>query len=309
MDHAAGRSRKEAGMNGENAQGGTLLGNEAVRQFLELLVRERPDEGRAFSVMIAQMEGMGRQLDAALRELAEVREQLAGMQEGPEKGSLSRAMDTVGKRLQVMRQGLAEMKDHIVEGAREALAGVKQAGVKALDKAVSAMGIKKGLEAMRESLSCSISDVKASIEKVEAMGKELRSVGGHLKNVGRAAFGKEQKVIDGGTEGHFQAAILAPMRTEKGILDRMNNMVLAAIGSVERLEAAGERARAGTGREDSQEPPDGQESPRGEEPQGAERKAPGKPSVLKDIREGRKQAASHAAPAAEKAQRAQEAAI
>jgi len=322
-DHRCRGSRKEADMNGENVQGSTLLGNEAVRGFLELLVRERPDAGRAYSVMLAQMDGMGKQLDAALKELAEVKGQLAGMREGPEKSYLSQATDAAGNRLHAMKQGLMEIKQRIIEGAREAVAGVKQAGIKALDKAVSAIGIKKGLKAMQESLSCSISDVKGSIEKVEAMGKELRSVGGHLKNVGRAAFGKEQKVIDGGTEGRFQAAVLAPMRREKRILDRMNNLVLAAIGSVERLEEAGEQARSGAVREQDKtdaareesgekperERPDKADGSRREEPPKTERKAAEKPSVLKDLQEGKRQAASHAAPAAEKMHRAQEAAI
>lgn len=296
-------------MNGDNVQDGALMGNEAVRQFLELLIRERPEAGRAYSVMLGHMAGMEKQLDAAQRELSEVRKQLAKMQEGPEKGSLSHIADAVGKRLQAMRQGLTEMKERIVEGAREAVEAAKQSGIKALDKAVSAIGIKKGLEAMQESLSSSISDIKSSIEKVETIGKELRSVGGHLKNAGRAVTGREQKVIDGGTEGRFQAAVLAPMRTEKGILDRMNNLVLAAIGSVERLEEAGERARSGAAREDSRENHEGADRAKGAEPFKTERKAAEKPSVLRDLREGKKQAASHDAPAAEKGRKVQEAAI
>lgn len=296
-------------MDGENTQGGTLSGNDAVRQFLEFLVKERPDAGRAYSVMIAQMDGMGKQLDAALRELAEVRGQLAGMREGPEKGFLSRAADTVGKRLQAMGQGLMEMKERIVEGAKEAVEAVKRSGIKALDKAVSAIGIKKGLEAMQEGLSGSISDIKASIEKVELLGKELRSVGGHLKNAGRTVAGKEQKVIDGGTEGRFQAAILAPMRAEKGILDRMNNLVLAAIGSVERLEKAGERARSGAAREGSREKTYREDRPGSAGPPKRERKAAEKPSVLKDLQEGKERAASHTAPVADRARKVREAAI
>lgn len=296
-------------MNGDNAQNGALMGNEAVRQFLELLMRERPDAGQAYAAMLGQMEDITKQLDAARRELSEVRGQLVKMQEGPEKGFLLRITDAVGKRIQTMRQSLAEMKERIVTGAKEAVEAAKQSGIKALDKAVSVIGIKKGLEAMQESLSYSISDIKKSIEKVETVGKELRSVGGHLKNAGRAVIGKEQKAVDGGTEGRFQAAILAPMRAEKGILDRMNNLVLAAIGSVERLEEAGGRARSGAGREERRKDIGGANRPRGVEPLKVERKAEEKPSVLKDLQEGKRQAASHTAPAAEKVRKVQEAAI
>ena len=196
---------------------------------------------------------MHRQLDAALKELAQVRGELAKMQECPEKGFLSHAMETAGKRLSAMRQGLLEMKERIVSGAREAVEGVKKSGIEALDKMVSAVGIRKGLEEMHGNLSGSIEDVKKSIEKVETVGRELRSVGEHLKNAGRAVMGREQQKVDGGTEGRFQAAILAPMRREKRILDRMNNLVLAALGSVEHLEREAEKAR-GDKREDMGEP-------------------------------------------------------
>lgn len=227
----------------------SLAGNGAVREYLNLLAGSRPEAGMEYAALIVQLDGMQRQLDAALKELTQVRGELAKMQECPEKGFLSRAMDAAGKGLHAMQRGLAEVKGRIVSGAREAVESVRKSGIKALDKAVSAAGIRKGLEEMHGNLSGSIEDVKKSIEKVETVGRELRSVGEHLKNAGRAVMGREQQKVDGGTEGRFQAAILAPMRREKRILDRMNNLVLAALGSVERLEREAEKAR-GDKRED-----------------------------------------------------------
>ena len=218
----------------------SLAGNGAVREYLNLLAGARPEAGMEYAALIVQLDGMQRQLDAALRELAQVRE-LAKMQECPEKG------------LHAMQRSLAEMKGRIVSGAKEAVESVRKSGIKALDKAVSAAGIRKGLEEMHGNLSGSIQDVKKSIEKVETVSRELRSVGEHLKNAGRAVMGREQQKADGGTEGRFQAAILAPMRREKRILDRMNNLVLAALGSVERLEREAEKAR-GDKREDMGDP-------------------------------------------------------
>ena len=227
----------------------SLAGNGAVREYLNLLAGSRPEAGMEYAALIVQLDGMQRQLDAALKELTQVRGELAKMQECPEKGFLSRAMDAAGKGLHAMQWGLAEVKGRIVSGAREAVESVRKSGIKALDKAVSAAGIRKGLEEMHGNLSGSIEDVKKSIEKVETVGRELRSVGEHLKKAGRAVMGREQQKVDGGTEGRFQAAILAPMRREKRILDRMNNLVLAALGSVERLEREAEKAR-GDKRED-----------------------------------------------------------
>lgn len=321
----------------EMTQNKPLAGNDAVREYLKLLMEARPEAGREYAALLFQMDGMHRQLDAALKELAQVRGELAKMQECPEKGFLSHAMETAGKRLSAMRQGLLEMKERMVSGAREAVEGVKKSGIKALDKMVSAVGIRKGLEEMHQNLAESMEEVRKSIEKVETVGRELRSVGGHLKNVGRAAMGREQQIVDGGTEGRFQAAILAPLRKEKSILDRINNLVFAAMGSVEHLEREAEKAREekrgdrretdksgrekGADREEPDKPGrmertdrDGSlqgeaaRAGRAKEPARAENE-PSKPSVLKDIQERKRETAVRSVPAPGRHAKAQEAAL
>lgn len=288
-------------MSEDRAQGGQLTENEAVQQFIKLLMENQPDDGRDYSLLLWQMDSMATQLKAAFDELSEVKGQLAQMQESPEKSFISRAMGTVENRLHAVQEGIAGMKERIIEGAKGAVAGVKQTSIKALDKAVTAAGIKKMLEAVQQNLSASITDIRRSIEKVESVGRELRSAGGHLKNVGRAAAGKEMQTVDGGKEGRFQAAVLSPLRLEKDILSRLNNLTLAAIGNVEHLEqAAGnvpDKAKTDTVLDELEPPPDKAE------------KQKGKPSVLKDLKEKKGQAAAHTAPVPEKERKAQEAAL
>ncbi len=347
------------------AQNQPLAGNDAVREYLNLLLGARPETGREYAALLVEMDGMHRRLDAALRELAQVRGELARMQEFPEKGFLTHAMEAVEKRLHAMRQGLLEMKEQLISGAKEAVEGVRKSGIKALDKAVSAVGIKKGLERMQQSLAGSIEDVRKSIEKVEMMGQELRSMGGHLKNAGRVALGREQQEVDGGMEGRLQAAILAPLRKERGILNWMNNLVLAAMGSVECLEREAEKARgnkqekigesgrtgtagetnrgepeksdntrvmgrrepdlSGNARTADKGEPDNPGRAKGTERAGRlqgesarpggvretarEGNEPPKPSVLKDIQEGKRDTASRPAPAPGRHLKAQEAAL
>ncbi len=210
----------------------------------------------------------------------------------------------------MMQICLAEMKERIVEGAKEAVEGFKRTGVKALDQAASALGVKKALESIQKGIGESITDVKKSIEKVENLGHELRSAGGHMKNAGRALMGKEQQEVDGGSEGHFQAAVLSPLRMEKTILNQLNNMALAAIGGMERLEqAAGhtkEEAALEAGQE-AAEMPVGMEDMEGLEP--APDKGKGKPSVLKDLQEKKAQAAARPSPVPEKEKKSHEAAL
>jgi len=168
------------------------------------------------------------------------------------------------------------------------------------------------LESIQKGIGESITDVKKSIEKVENLGHELRSAGGHMKNAGRALMGKEQREVDGGSEGRFQAAVLSPLRMEKTILNQLNNMALAAIGGMERLEqAAGhtkeEAALEAEAGQEAAEMPVGMEDMEGLEP--APDKGKGKPSVLKDLQEKKAQAAARPSPVPEKEKKSHEAAL
>ena len=157
----------------------------------------------------------------------------------------------------------------------------------ALDKAIAAMGVKNVLESLHDHLNNSIADTKRSIEKVENMGYALRSVGGHLKNAGRAMAGKETLAVDGGQEGRFQSAVLAPMRATQKLLCGMNNATLAAIGGMEHLEQTAEAAREAR----------------------AERQAEKKPSVRQTLAEKKAEAAAQSIPTPEKEHKPQEAAL
>lgn len=108
--------------------------------------------------------------------------------------------------------------------------------------------------------------------------------------------------MDGGKEGRFQAALLAPLRREKRILDRMNNLVLAAVGSVERLEQEAAKVREGELRDrgETYRPSGAKGEDRGEMPRVVGEKKPDspgdavpKPSVLKDIQEKKGETVAH----------------
>lgn len=291
-------------MNDQSVQAGQLLENEAVGQFLQLLMENRPDKGQNYSIMLWQMDNMKNQLDRALAELHEVKGQLVEMQENPAKHFVSRMTEAVESRLHAEQEHLAEMKGRIVESAREAVEDFKRTGVKALDRAVSALGIKKALESMQRNIGESIEDVRKTIEKMENLGHELRSVGGHMKNAGRAVMGKERQTIDGGSEGRFQTAVLSPLRLEKTILTKLNNMTLAAIGNVERLEHAAGHTKEEVIPEAEQEAPGGMDIL--EPPPDKEKE---KPSVLRDLQEKKVQAATHPSTVPDKGTKSHEAAL
>ena len=211
----------------------------AFQEFLKLLNENgRAVQGQDLSLMAWYLDGMERQFDAVLQELQSVKAELAQVSErqAPAEFFLSKMVEALETRVERARNRLLTFCDRIVECAQDAVDRFKDAGVSALDSAITAMGVKKGLEHLQEGLQNSLSGIRDAIGKAEDVGHELRSVGGHLKNAGRAMTGKDTQTVDGGQEGRFQSAVLAPMRGIQKLLSNINNNTLAAIGVVEDLE-------------------------------------------------------------------------
>lgn len=288
----------------QQPKSGPVQENEAVQKFLKLLMENRPEKGNGYSAMLWQVDGMERKLEQALSELQAVKQELSQMQENPAKQTASRVVQGLEQKIHALQERLSDIKGMIVENAKQAVENVKQTSISALDKTVSFLGIGKALNAIREDLRRTMAETAKSIEKIETIGHELRSVGGHLKNASRAVAGKERNLVDGGTEGRFQAAILAPMRMEKTILSQLSNMTLAAISGVERLEQA-----AGRNREQPETAEPEQSVELDEELVGHNPMEKEKPSVLEDLRDKKAQAAAHTAPAKDKQMKPPEAAL
>lgn len=264
-----------------------LQSQDAIQQFMKLLGENgRREQAMDLSALMWYMDGMNRQYEAVLQELQQVRQQLDQVQEPSAKYVMQGAAAKLEHKAHQIKETLDNLWEKIAGCAAAAVENFKEAGVSALDKAVSAIGVKNVLESLQEKISGMIADTKQNIEKMESIGHELRSVGGHLKNAGRAVTGKETQVVDGGQEGRFQSVVLAPMRATQKLLSNMNNATLAAIGGVENLEVSAEAAREAR----------------------AERQAEKKPSIRKALAE-KKVEAAHPAPAPEKEHKPPEAAL
>ena len=265
-----------------------LQNNEAIQQFIKLL-EENGRQGQAgdLSALLWYLDGMSRQFEAVSQELQEVKAQLAHEKQPAVQKIMQGVATNLENKVDWARDMLAGLRERITDCAKNAVENFKDAGMSALDKAVSAMGVKNVLESLQDHLSGMIADTKRNIEKVENIGHELRSVGGHLKNAGRAMTGKEAQVVDGGQEGRFQSVVLAPMRATQKLLTTMNNTTLATIGGVENLERTAEAAREAR----------------------AERKTEKKPSIRQTLAEKKAEAAARSASAPEKEHKPQEAAL
>lgn len=264
--------------------------NPSFQELLKLLnENDRADQARDLSLLAWYLDGMEHQLDTVLQELQTVKSELAQVteQQSPSKSFLVKMVETLEAKVEQAREHLVTFQNKIVECTKDAVDRFKDVGVSALDNAVTAMGVKKGLEHLEEGLKNALISIEGVIGKAEEMGMELRRAGRHIKNAGRIAANQETDNSPKIEEGRFQSVILAPMRTAQIVLSDMRNSTLGAIGGLENLEVSAEAAREAR----------------------AERKTEKKPSILRDLAEKKAEIAAKSAPAPDQERKPPEAAL
>lgn len=114
-----------------------------LQQFMKLL-EENGRQGQAadLSALLWYMDGMSRQFDAVCQELQEVKIQLAQEQQPAVQKVMQGVVTNLENKVEWARDMLAGLRERITDCARNAVENFKDAGVSALDKAMSAMGVK-----------------------------------------------------------------------------------------------------------------------------------------------------------------------
>ena len=228
----------------------------AFQELLKLLNENgREDQARGLSLLAWYLDGMEHQLDSVLEELQSVKSELAQVTEQQStKPFLVKMVETLEGKVEQARDRLVIFQNRIMECTKNAVDRFKDTGVSALDRAIAAMGVKKGLEHLEEGLKNSLVSLADTLAKAEEMGTQLRKGFRNIANAGRIAANKELDRDPKIEEGRFQSAILAPMRTVQRVLGDMLNSTLAAIGGLESLELSAEAAREAQAERAAQKP-------------------------------------------------------
>ena len=228
----------------------------AFQELLKLLNENgREDQARGLSLLAWYLDGMEHQLNSVLEELQSVKSELAQVTEQQStKPFLVKMVETLEGKVEQARDRLVIFQNRIMECTKNAVDRFKDTGVSALDRAIAAMGVKKGLEHLEEGLKNSLVSLADTLAKAEDMGTQLRKGFRNIANAGRIAANKELDRDPKIEEGRFQSAILAPMRTVQRVLGDMRNSTLAAIGGLESLELSAEAAREAQAERAAQKP-------------------------------------------------------
>lgn len=263
-----------------------LSDHEAIMELLSLMKGNgRKLKAAELSYMISAIDNIDRQYSELLsmlqnisKELTEANEQCRAVGAVPPDLSVYQAAQ---KEAEQILSKIAAAREKIVDWAETAVEDFKLIGVSALDTAMSALNVRNMLETLRKQARSSAWNILAATQRAETMGRETQSMGRHLKNFMRIIRGKETQTIDGGQEGRFQSALLAPIRTVRKMLPGASNAALISIGGAEHLSDSAKTARKAR----------------------AERKTAEKSSIRCDLEEKKAQAAVQSAPDTDKTRR------
>ncbi|MEC0139905.1 hypothetical protein P4H94_23920 [Paenibacillus macerans] len=214
-----------------------LLENEHVKELLAVLRENNSPSTKDFLAVLNQVGAIEKQLDAAVKELAAMRQELRTAQEQnhPVKTALQKAVIVMQGQILDLREKLAELKQNVIDGCRNAVAAFKETGISALDNVARFFQVRPTLEAMRDMLTKNIQYDDKAIAKIEAISTEYHQAGRHLKNMGRAMLGREaaQEVKQ---PGKLAAVISAPFRAERSHFSSMKSHVEKSLNTLARLE-------------------------------------------------------------------------
>ena len=263
----------------------TMAQNETIQEMLRLFEQNGHKEQSAeLSTLLWYADGLARQYEAVLQQLADVQGQLAKMTErkSPSQEALDKSMTALRVRLDAVRQKFADIRNHVTAWAKDTVENFQIAGVTALDRAVSAIHLKGALETAQKGLQDAVADVNTAIDRAEVVNFELHTAKRHIRNALYAAIGKAppSRLRDGEL---FGKAVLSPLRGIKKALNGMNNNMLGAIGMAEHLEERAAQAR--------------------------DRRAEKKASIRQELKEMKELSASRTAPEQQHERKPQEAAI
>lgn len=214
-----------------------IIDNEYVKELLAILRENNAPSTKDFLAVLQQVGAMEKQLDAAVKELSTMRQELKEAQEQnhPVKAALQKAVIVMQGQVLDLRERLAELKQTIIDGCKNAVSEFKEKGLSALDNVASFFKVRPILETMRKELDSNIRFDDKAIAKIEAISTEYHQAGLHLKNMGRAMLGKET-MQEGKTPGKLAAAVSAPFRAERSCFAAMKKSAEKALDAMTRLE-------------------------------------------------------------------------
>lgn len=217
--------------------------NEYVKEFLAVLQSNAVSGSKEFLEMIGHVGALEQRLAEAVDELKTMRQELEKVQNHSLKAVLQRSYKALENNVAVMRQRLSELKSHIIDGCKNALASIREHGITALNGIARFFHIKPVLESMRQLADSSIRIAEKAIDKIQSFATEYHAAGKHLKNMGRTLVGKPP--VEGAkSPGKIAKLFAAPYRADRACMVSARKTIDKAVDSLSRLEQAAQHRQS-----------------------------------------------------------------
>lgn len=217
--------------------------NEYVKEFLAALQSNAVSGSKEFLEMIGHVGALEQRLAEAVNELKTMRQELEKAQNHSLKAVLQRSYKALENNVAAMRQRLSELKSHIIDGCKNALASIREHGITALNGIARFFHIKPALESMRQLADSSIRIDEKAIYKIQSFATEYHAAGKHLKNMGRTLVGKPP--VEGAkSPGRIAKLFAAPYRADRACMVSARKTIDKAVDSLSRLEQAAQHRQS-----------------------------------------------------------------
>ncbi|TQI66192.1 DUF6674 family protein [Clostridium sp. KNHs216] len=214
-----------------------IIENDHVKELLAILRENTSPSTKDFLSVLNQVSAMEKQLDAAVKELSAMRQELKTAQEQnhPVKTTLQKAVIVMQGQVLDLRDKLAELKQSVIDGCRNAVVAFKETGISALDNVARFFKVRPILETIQDTLTKNITYDDKTIAKIESISTEYHQAGRHLKNMGRTMLGRDT-VQEVKQTGKLAVLISAPFRAERFHFSNIKGHVEKSLNMLARLE-------------------------------------------------------------------------
>jgi uncharacterized phage infection (PIP) family protein YhgE len=217
-----------------------LEDNREVAALLRYMIQHQQKQTHEdFTALLKTVSALEEQLRATNAELRTVKRELNTVRDSltpSQRSSGERLVKAAETALRQAGEQLRNIREKIVQTAKNTLESVRQAGISGLNGLSNLLGVRKALRGLKAQMGRTAGTLETGISRMEAAGKELRGAGEHLRNIGRALAGREPLA----KQAEKQAAALAPLRGLAGAFRKMEERASHALGALEKLELVAE---------------------------------------------------------------------
>ena len=170
-----------------------LARNKEVAELLALLQKHNSPSLADFRMLLNKVNEVEQQLEAAVRELAAMREALdeAEQRRHPTANAMRKVVISMQAHVLDLREKLSALKQAVVEGSKNALTAFREKGASALDNIARFFKVRPILDVIHTQAGHAVAAADRSVAHIEAAVMKYHEAGRRLKNAGRALTGKE----------------------------------------------------------------------------------------------------------------------